>query len=164
MLDQLVMGDCDHLQTMLLAGLRVHTDAPLCSDTEQSFDGPTSPPPSNTTNLTHFYRCKKAMWTALQNDPRFPPVKRALQDAGFVANYSSPSWLYDEMIVNSRSWHDWTRPMLDPAPGRGHNRLIWDDLDVQRHSRYYQIGWGDALQHVRTVLLIPEESDNHSLE
>ena len=74
----------------------------------------------------------------------------ALQDAGFVANYSSPSWLYDEMIVNSRSWHDWTRPMLDPAPGRGRNRLIWDDLDVQRHSRYYQIGWGDALQHVRS--------------
>ena len=77
-------------------------------------------------------------------------VAGALQDAGFVANYSSPSWLYDEMIVNSRSWHDWTRPMLEPAPGRGHNRLVWDDLDVQRHSRYYQIGWGDALQHVRT--------------
>ena len=76
MLDQLVMGDCDHLQTMLLAELRVHTHAPPCSDTEESFDGPTSPPPSNTTNLTHFYRCKKAMWTALQNDPRFPPVKR----------------------------------------------------------------------------------------
>ena len=74
-------------------------------------------------------------------------VAGALQDAGFVANFSSPSWLYDEMIVNSRSWHDWTRPMLDPAPGRGRNRLIWDDLDVQRHSRYYQIGWGDALQH-----------------
>ena len=30
MLDQLVMGDCDHLQTMLFAGLRAHTDAPLC--------------------------------------------------------------------------------------------------------------------------------------
>ena len=98
----------------------------LVMDTEQGFDGPTSAPPNKTTtNMTKFWRCHKAWWTAIQNDPRFPSVQRELQDMGFIANYSSQTWLYDEMIVNSKSWADWTRPMLNPLPGRGMNRLIW---------------------------------------
>lgn len=111
----------------------------LVMDTEQSFDGPNSPPPSNTTNMTRFLRCNKAMWTAIQDDPRFPPVQRALHDMGFVANFSSKTWLYDEMIQNSKSWAAWTAGLLNPKTGRGMNRAIWDAVDVQRHSRYYQV-------------------------
>lgn len=120
----------------------------LVMDSEQGFDGPTSPPPANGTNLTAFWRCQRARWTALQNDPRFPPVQAALLEMGFVANLSSPSWLFDEMSVNSHSWTDWVHGLLDPSPGRGGmNRQIWDAVDVQRHSEYFQIGWGDALSH-----------------
>ena len=131
----------------------------------RSFDGPTSPPPGNTTNMTQFFRCHRAWWTAIQDDPRFPPVQRALRDMGFVANYSSPTWLYDEMILNSKSWADWTQGLLDPMPGRGMNRAIWDAVDVARHSRYYQVGFGDALQqNFPNALLANDDLFQHSPE
>jgi hypothetical protein len=120
----------------------------ISMDSEEGFDGPDSRPPNpNTTNMSKFWRCNKAQWTALQNDPRFPPVQRALRDMGFVANYSSPSWLFDEMSVNARSVENWLKPMYDPAPGRGTNRLIWDAVDKQRISVYYQTAFGDAAAH-----------------
>ena len=112
----------------------------LVMDTEQGFDGPTAPPPANGTNLTAFWRCQRARWTALQNDPRFPPVQAALLRMGFVANLSSPTWLFDEMSVNSRSWADWVHGLLDPKSGRGGmNRQVWDAVDDERHSDYFQV-------------------------
>ena len=51
------------------------------------------------------------------------------------------------MIVNARSVENWIKPMYDPVPGRGMNRLIWDAVDKQRISVYYQIAFGDAAAH-----------------
>ena len=88
--------------------------------------------------------CVVARWTAVQDDPRFPPVLAELQKRGFVPK------------GDTKTDPHWLAKTMEGSAGRmetNHNRDIWNTLGREREVEFWEVALFKAAKahfpHVR---------------